>query len=119
MRITALDCLHADAGHRDFDFLKVTTDEGLVGWSEYNESFGGKGVTAAIRHLAPAVVGKDPRAYEAVVALLYALRRQASGGMVQQAIGAIENALLDLKAKALGVPVYELFGGPVRERIRL
>jgi galactonate dehydratase len=119
MRITALDCLHADAGHRNFDFLKVTTDEGLVGWSEYNESFGGKGVTAAIRHLVPAVVGKDPRAYEAVVALLYALRRQASGGMVQQAIGAIENALLDLKAKALGVPVYELFGGPVRNRIRL
>ena len=38
--------------------------------------------------------------------------------MVQQAIGAIENAL-DIKAKALGVPVYELFGGPVRERIRL
>jgi galactonate dehydratase len=119
MRITALDCLHADAGHRNFDFLKVTTDEGLVGWSEYNESFGGKGVSAAIGHLAPAVVGKDPRAYEAVVALLYALRRQASGGMVQQAIGAIENALLDIKAKALGVPVYELFGGPVRNRIRL
>ena len=119
MRITALDCLHADAGHRSFDFLKVTTDEGLVGWSEYNESFGGKGVSAAIRHLAPAVVGKDPRAYEAVVALLYALRRQASGGIVQQAIGAIENALLDLKAKALGIPVYELFGGPVRNRIRL
>jgi L-alanine-DL-glutamate epimerase-like enolase superfamily enzyme len=39
--------------------------------------------------------------------------------MVQQATGAIENALLDIKAKALGVPVYELFGGPVRERIRL
>ena len=65
------------------------------------------------------VVGRDPRAYEAVVALLYAIRRQATGGMVQQAIGAIENALLDIKAKALGVPVYELFGGPVRERIRL
>jgi L-alanine-DL-glutamate epimerase-like enolase superfamily enzyme len=119
VKITALDCLHADAGHRNFDFLKVTTDAGLVGWSEYNESFGGKGVTAAIRHLAPAVVGKDPRAFEAVVALLYALRRQASGGMVQQAIGAIENALLDVKAKALGVPVYELFGGPVRNRVRL
>src|SRR4029453_9064770 len=60
-----------------------------------------------------------PGAYEAVVALLYAVRRQASGGMVQQAIGAIENALLDIKGKALGVPVYALFGGPVRERIRL
>jgi galactonate dehydratase len=119
VKITALECLHADAGHRDFDFLKVTTDAGLVGWSEYNESFGGKGVSAAIGHLAPVVIGKDPRAYEAITSLLYAVRRQASGGMVQQAIGAIENALLDIKAKALGVPVYELFGGPVRERIRL
>jgi L-alanine-DL-glutamate epimerase-like enolase superfamily enzyme len=119
MKIIGLECLHADAGQRNFDFLKISTDEGLVGWSEYNESFGGKGVTAAIEHLTPAIVGRDPRAYEAVVALLYALRRQASGGMVQQAIGAIENALLDVKAKALGVPVYELFGGPVRERIRL
>jgi L-alanine-DL-glutamate epimerase-like enolase superfamily enzyme len=119
MKITRLECLHADAGPRSFDFLKVSTDEGLIGWSEYNESFGGKGVTQTIQHLAPVVVGMDPRAYEAVVALLYAIRRQASGGMVQQAIGAIENALLDIKAKALGVPVYALFGGPVRERIRL
>ena len=39
--------------------------------------------------------------------------------MIQQAIGAIENALLDVKARALGIPVYELFGGPVRDRIRL
>jgi L-alanine-DL-glutamate epimerase-like enolase superfamily enzyme len=119
VKITRLECLHADAGPRSFDFLKISTDEGLIGWSEYNESFGGKGVTAAIQHLAPAIVGMDPRAYEAVVALLYAVRRQASGGMVQQAIGAIENALLDIKGKALGVPVYALFGGPVRERIRL
>jgi galactonate dehydratase len=59
MKIARLDCLHADAGHRNFDFLKITTDDGLVGWSEYNESFGGKGVTAAIQHLAPVVVGRD------------------------------------------------------------
>ncbi|HWM78304.1 MAG TPA: mandelate racemase/muconate lactonizing enzyme family protein, partial [Methylomirabilota bacterium] len=45
--------------------------------------------------------------------------RQSSGGVVQQAIAAIENALLDIKARALGIPVYELLGGPVRERIRL
>jgi galactonate dehydratase len=119
MKITGLDCLHADAGHRDFDFLKLTTDDGLVGWSEYNESFGGKGVTAAIQGLAPAIVGKDARATEALVALMQAIRRQCAGGMAQQAIGAIENALLDIKAKALGIPVYELFGGPVREKIRL
>ncbi len=119
MKITKLESLHADAGQRNFDFLKITTDDGLVGWSEYNESFGGLGVSAAIDGLAPQLVGKDPRAYESLVTLLYAVRRQAAGGIAQQAIGAIENALLDLKAKALGIPVYELLGGPVRDRIRL
>ena len=64
-------------------------------------------------------MGKDPRAYELLVATLFAVRRQASGGLVQQAIGAIENALLDIKAKDLDIPVYELLGGPIRESIRL
>lgn len=119
MRITDLECLHADAGFRNFDFLKLTTDAGLVGWSEYNESFGGLGVTSVIENLKPAVIGEDPRAYELVIAKLSSIRRQAAGGIAQQAIGAIENALLDVKAKALGIPVYEMLGGPLRNRIRL
>src|SRR2546423_2050509 len=119
MRIDQVEQLHADAGYRAFDFLKITTDDGLVGWSEYNESFGGVGVSAVIDGLAPQIIGRDRRAYEALVALLYAVRRQAAGGIAQQAIGAIENALLDIKAKALGIPVYELLGGRVRDGIRL
>ena len=119
MKITKLEHLHADAGQRNFDFLKISTDDGLVGWSEYNESFGGLGVSAVIDGLASQVIGKDPTAYEALVTLMYAVRRQAAGGVVQQAIGAIENALLDIKAKALGIPVYTLLGGPVRDTIRL
>jgi galactonate dehydratase len=116
VKIAGVESIHADAGGRAFDFLKITTDDGLVGWSEYNESFGGIGVSAVIDSLAPALIGKDPRPFEAHVALLQALRRPAAGGMAQQAIGAVENALLDLKARALGVPVYELFGGPLRQR---
>ncbi len=119
MKITKIERLHADGAWRTLDFLKISTNEGIVGWSEFNESFGGAGVSALIDNLAPVLIGKDPRNYEAHVALLYALRRQASGGAVQQAIGAIENALLDVKARALGVPVYEMLGGPVRDRIRL
>jgi galactonate dehydratase len=119
MRIESLKTLHADGGRRAFDFVKVTTDDGLVGWSEYNETFGGAGLTALIERLAPALIGKDPRAHEAHVALMQALRRTSAGGVVQQAIGAIENALLDVKARALGIPVYELLGGPVRDKIRL
>src|SRR5579859_5008922 len=119
MKIAQIESLHADGGGRAFDFLKITTDDGLVGWSEYNETFGGLGVSAAIDTLAPSLIGKDPRPVEAHVALMQALRRPAAGGMAQQAVGAIENALLDVKARALGVPVYELFGGPLRERQRL
>lgn len=119
MKIAKVEHLHADAGQRNFDFLKLTTDDGLVGWSEYNESFGGLGVSAVIDGVAPLILGRDPRAHAAIVTHLYAVRRQAAGGVVQQAIGAIENALLDLTGKALGVPVYELLGGPVRDRIRL
>ena len=111
LTITAVESLHADAGWRTYDFLKITTEGGLVGWSEYNESFGGQGVSAIIDRLAPAIIGKDARAYEAHVALMYALRRQASGGAVQQAIGAIENALLDVKARALGDPRLRAAGG--------
>ncbi len=119
VKIARLEHLHADAGKGALDFLKLTTDDGVVGWSEYNETFGGVGVSAAIDGLAPLVVGKDPRAREAIVTTLYAVRRQAPGGVIQQAIAAIENALLDAQARALGIPVYELLGGPQRQRLRL
>ena len=51
MQITSLKCIHADAGFRNFDFLKISTDKGIVGWSEYNESFGGLGVSSVIEQL--------------------------------------------------------------------
>ena len=119
MRITGLEDLHADAGWRKFSFLKLSTDEGLVGWSEFNEGFGAGGVAGIIQKLAPHVVGTDPRAVARLGATLRAMTRQAAGGLNHQAIAAIENACLDVKAKALGVPVYELFGGPVRDRLGL
>jgi galactonate dehydratase len=61
----------------------------------------------------------DPRPVEKITAYLHGLTRQSPYGINQQAIAAIENALVDIKAKALGIPVYELLGGPVRDRVRL
>jgi galactonate dehydratase len=120
MKITGVESLHADAGWRVFSFLKLTTDQpGLVGWSEFNEGGGNRGLRAAIEGLAPFVVGEDPSAHERLHAKLFALTRQVSGGIAGQAIAAIENACLDIKGKALGVPVHSLFGGPVRDRLRL
>ncbi|MGE0717293.1 MAG: mandelate racemase/muconate lactonizing enzyme family protein [Alphaproteobacteria bacterium] len=119
MRIAAIEDLHADAGWRTYSFLKVTTDDGIVGWSEYSENYGSAGLTAVIRALAAQLVGTDPRPVEKITAMLYGQTRQAPGGVNAQAIAAIENALLDVKARAIGVRVCELFGGPVRERLPL
>jgi galactonate dehydratase len=117
MKITAIETLRADAGWRLFSFLKIMTDSGVVGWSEYNESFGSAGLSGVIDALGPLLIGQDPRAVERIVSTLHVLTRQSRGGINQQAIAAIENALLDIKAKDLGIPVYALFGGPVRTRI--
>jgi galactonate dehydratase len=117
MKISAVDVLQADAGWRLFSFVKITTDGGIVGWSEYNESFGSTGLGEVIRALSPLVIGHDPLRSEFLVARLHVLTRQSRGGLNHQAIAALENALLDVRGKALNVPVYALFGGPVRERI--
>ena len=119
MRITRVDDLHADGGWRTISFLKLSTDEGLVGWAEFNETSWNPGLTAVIRAIGQVVVGRDPCAYARLGADLRALTRMAPGGLADQAIAAFENACLDIAGKAAGVPVYALFGGPVREWIPL
>ncbi|MER3409901.1 MAG: mandelate racemase/muconate lactonizing protein [Thermoleophilia bacterium] len=118
MRVTQLETLACDGGWRPFLFLKVSTDEGLVGWAEVTDSHGSpRGLFGVVEDLAPLVVGRDPRASEAIYWDLYRATRQSPGSIVAKAIAGIENALLDVKAKALGVPVYELFGGPLRTTV--
>jgi len=117
MKIERIETLRADAGWRMFSYLKVTTADGITGWSEFNESFGSAGLADVIEKLAPLVIGRDPRRFEQITQSLHVLTRQSRGGINQQAIAAIENALLDITGKAYGVPVCALFGGPVRERI--
>jgi L-alanine-DL-glutamate epimerase-like enolase superfamily enzyme len=119
MRITGVKDLHADGGWRTISFLKLETNEGLVGWSEFNQTSWNPGLTGIIRALGEGLIGKDPQAWARIGADLRAQTRMAAGGLVDQAIAAIENACLDIAGKAAGVPVYRLFGGPVRERIPL
>ncbi|MEM7022185.1 MAG: mandelate racemase/muconate lactonizing enzyme family protein [Pseudomonadota bacterium] len=119
MRITRIEDLHCDAGWRTWSFLKITTDEGVIGWSEYNESYGSAGLTAVIQKLGERLIGMDPRPVERITAMLYAITRAAPGGLAQQAIAALENALIDVKARALGVSVSSMLCGPLRDRLRL
>ena len=117
--ITNIESLHCDAGWRNFSFLKISTSEGITGYSEYNESYGSKGVSAVIEQLTPTIIGTSALSHETAFTHLYAMTRQAPGGINSQALAAIENALLDIKGKALGVPCYELFGGKLRDRLPL
>src|SRR6266852_151039 len=87
MKIVKIEDLHCDAGWRVNSFLKITSDEGIVGWSEYMEGYGAQGLTGVIQKLAERfLIGRDPRPVEAISALLYAATRQAAGGINQMAI---------------------------------
>jgi L-alanine-DL-glutamate epimerase-like enolase superfamily enzyme len=117
MKIKRIDDLHADAGWRNFSFLRIETTDGIVGWSEYTEADGTRGMTHLIRGLSDLVIGQDPRSIQHIMSHLTSRTIQAPGGANQRAMAAIENALLDIKGKALGVPVWNLLGGKVRDRL--
>jgi L-alanine-DL-glutamate epimerase-like enolase superfamily enzyme len=118
-RIIELKTLSCSAAWRNYYFVKLTTADGVVGWSEFDEGFGSPGVGAVIETLARRVVGQSAMDHERIREELMAVTRPGAGGVVGQALGAIENALLDAKAKTLGVPCYELLGGKMRDRLRV
>ena len=119
MTVAEIITLRCDAGWRHYRFVKLTTADGIVGWSEFDEGFGSPGVTSVIEQLGQRFIGQDIRNHERFFAEASALTRPAAGGVIGQGIGAIENAMLDAKAKTLGIPCYELLGGKIRDRVRV
>ena len=92
--------------------VKITADDGTYGWGE-------SGDARTMEFLAPLLIGKDPRRTEAIWQMLYTLGYQAHGfaGSQMIAISAFDMALWDIAGKAAGLPVCELLGGSVRDRI--
>jgi L-alanine-DL-glutamate epimerase-like enolase superfamily enzyme len=119
MKITSIEDMHADGGWRTLSFLKISTDTGLVGWSEFHEGIATPGLTGIVRKLATSLIGANPGNVSQISARLNAAARNVCGGVMAQAIAALENACIDLKAKALGIPVYELLGGEFRTKLPL
>tara|TARA_B100000686_G_scaffold355281_1_gene471981 strand:- start:9848 stop:11035 length:1188 start_codon:yes stop_codon:yes gene_type:complete len=119
MKIQTFKIMHCNAGWRDFSFLKIETDEGITGISEYNECYGSPGLSIIIDRFMNKIIGENPIQHEKIHQFLYASSRQAPGGIAQQAIAAIENALLDIKGKKLNVPVHTLLGGAIRDKLEL
>jgi galactonate dehydratase len=100
-------------------FLKVKTDEGIVGWGEPVVEGRAHTVAAAVDELADYLIGKDPRQIEDHWTVLYRGGFYRGGAVHMSALAGIDQALWDIKGKSLGVPVYDLLGGKVRDRIRV
>ncbi len=116
IRITRLETLMVQPR---WLFLKVHTDAGIVGLGEPIVEGRAETVATAIREIEPYLKGKDPRR---VVHHWQAIYRHAfyrGGPILTSALSGIDMALWDIKGKALGVPVYELLGGPTRDRVRV
>src|SRR5205823_5351964 len=82
VKVTAIETLACDAGWRNYHFVKLTTDQGIVGWSEFSEDFGSPGISAVIARLSPKVIGQAVNDHERIYAELYAATRPAAGGVV-------------------------------------
>lgn len=99
-------------------FLKIETDEGLVGWGEPVIEGRARTVEAAVHELAELLVGQDPARINDLWQAMYRGGFYRGGPILMSAIAGIDQALWDLKGKALGVPVYQLLGGRVRDRMK-
>jgi galactonate dehydratase len=119
MKISHIETFIVDAGWRPWIFVKVETDEGVIGYGECSDGRNPLAVAGAVEDLKPLLVGQDPRPYEMRFWDMIRGSRQSPGGIAAKAIAGIELALIDIKSKALGISVVELFGGPTRDWVRL
>ncbi|WP_319237555.1 galactonate dehydratase [uncultured Propionivibrio sp.] len=99
-------------------FLKVETDEGITGWGEPVVEGRARSVETAVHELSDFLIGKDPARINDLWQTLYRGGFYRGGPILMSAIAGIDQALWDIKGKALGVPVYQLLGGLVRDRIK-
>ncbi len=100
-------------------FLKVETDAGIAGWGEPVLEGRAHTVAAAVSELADYLVGKDPLRIEDHWTVLYRGGFYRGGGIHMSALAGIDQALWDIKGKSAGLPVHQLLGGPLRDRIRV
>ncbi|MBZ9894368.1 MULTISPECIES: galactonate dehydratase [unclassified Mesorhizobium] len=117
MKITGIETFVVDCYRTNWIFVEVRTDEGIVGVGEGSIEYREHTVCKAIEELSPILIGADPFAIEGLHMLMQRESYWWSGPILSTAISAVELALWDIKGKALGVPVYQLLGGKVRDRI--
>jgi galactonate dehydratase len=100
-------------------FIKMHTDAGIVGVGEGTVEGRIQTVIAAIKELEPYLIGKDPRQPAHHWQAIYRHAFYRGDIVLTSALSAVDIAMWDIKGKALGAPVYELLGGPTRDRVRV
>ncbi len=117
MRITDIKTYALWGGGRNFLFLKVETDEGLYGLGEAGITWRELAVIGFVEQLKPLLVGADPARIEHLWQTMFRGGFFPAGRVGCAAISAIDMALWDLRGKTLGVPVFDLLGGSLRDRV--
>jgi galactonate dehydratase len=100
-------------------FLRIDTDEGISGWGEPVVEGRARTVETAVQEFAETLVGKDPANINDLWQAMYRSHFYRGGAILMSAIAGIDQALWDIKGKALGVPVWQLLGGRVRDRMKV
>jgi len=111
---------NAKASNREYLFVEVNTDEGVTGWGEVTctREQANRGVASLIRHVSDLLEGDDPKNIEKIWHKVFRhFTYMGSRGATTSVISGIDIALWDIRGKVLGVPVYELLGGPVRDAV--
>jgi galactonate dehydratase len=120
MKITDIRTVVVNAQMRNWVFVKVETDQdGLAGWGEASLEWKTRAVAGAVEDLKPFILGEDPTRIEHLYQKLYRQPFFRPGVIGMSAISGIEQACWDILGKTLGVPVYKLLGGAVRDKVRM
>lgn len=118
MKIVSVATRVVNAEMRNWVFVRVETDEaGLYGWGEATLEWKTRAVAGAVEDLAPLLIGRDPRDIEQLVRIMKKQSFWRLGVIGMSAISGIEIALWDILGKSLGVPVWRLLGGKVRDKV--
>jgi galactonate dehydratase len=119
MRITGLRSFMSRDANRPRVVVAIDTDEGVTGWGECYNHGPDRALPPLLEYLFTQISGEDPRRIEFLILKLLQQARFPPGALGLAAISAIDHCLWDISAKALGLPVYRLLGGEVRDKVRV
>ena len=119
MKVTDVKTFVTDCFRTNWVFVKVYTDAGIDGVGEATLEYKEKALVGAVEHIKEYLVGKDPRDIELHWHTIYRDAYWRGGAVLMSALSAVETALWDILGKSLNVPVYQLLGGKVRDKVRI